>query len=207
MLVLEGLPGATLGHSLRNDKPLPCAGAPGAHRPDRLRPLSRRGRPGRGGRLLRRQCELIRAVAPETAERVSRLEEALAPREPQPIESIHGDLHEGNVLVRGAGVSGLLDIDDAGVGERVDDLGQLAGRIWVRATSATRARLAYADELLRCFDQVVDPLELRRRAGVTLVARGDSPFRNQVDGWQNATRRRLDLAERWVAERCPRRAS
>ena len=120
---LEGLPGATLGSSLRNGKPLPTP-QDLLELTDRIAsvPLPGEADPDEAGRTLRRQCELIRAIAPETAERVSLLEEALAPRDPQPIESIHGDFHEGQILVENGRIEGLLDIDDAGPGQRVDDV-------------------------------------------------------------------------------------
>ena len=148
--------------------------------------------------------ELLSAVLPEERARLERLTVALSGAKLQPPVVIHGDFHEGNILVRGGEISGLLDLDDAGGGELVDDLGLLVGRVWALSTGSAgeRARL-YADELLRSFDEVVDPGELRRRVGVALVGRATGPFRNQVEDWRGATRRRLELAEEWVASVAP----
>jgi aminoglycoside phosphotransferase (APT) family kinase protein len=139
---------------------------------------------------------------PEEAARLERLSEALAGAERQPPVTIHGDFHEGNVLVGEHGISGLLDVDDAGPGERVDDLGVLIGRIWSLAHGrAGEPALRYAQDLLRRSEAIVDPDELRRRVGVALVGRATAPFRNQLDGWRELTRARLELAERWVSAR------
>jgi aminoglycoside phosphotransferase (APT) family kinase protein len=139
---------------------------------------------------------------PEEAERLERLASALTGAQRQPTATVHGDFHEGNVLVGGEGVSGLLDVDDAGPGERVDDLGLMIGRIWSLAHArAGEPALRYCEELLRRSDARVDPAELRRRVGIALVGRATGPFRNQLDGWRGETRRRLELAEHWTAAR------
>jgi Phosphotransferase enzyme family len=149
---------------------------------------------------LRRHTSLLAALVPEEARRLQGLEAALGGAARQPVVTIHGDFHEGNVLVGDGGVTGLLDVDDAGPGERVDDLGLLIGRIWTLAHGKVgEPALRYCEELLRRSDPRVDPAELRRRIGVALVGRATGPFRNQLDGWPALTRRRIELAEHWVA--------
>ncbi|RKW71367.1 phosphotransferase [Galactobacter caseinivorans] len=55
----------------------------------------------------------------------------LAAVDPGPEEPVHGDLYEANVFVKGHRVSGLLDVDGAGPGYRVDDLACLLAHLAV----------------------------------------------------------------------------
>ena len=203
ILRLGLLRGASLGSCLRR-------GRPRAPTPDELLELLDRldaaalpGEPDAGSDArLRRHVRLLRALVPEESDRLERLSDALSGAERQPTVTIHGDFHEGNILVGEQGISGLLDVDDAGPGERVEDLGLLVGRVWSLAHGrAGEPALRYAENLLRRWDAVVDPAELRRRVGVALVGRATAPFRNQLEGWREQTRGRLELAERWVSAR------
>ena len=170
---------------------------------DRLDDAELQGEPEAGSDArLRRHVRLLRAIVPEESARLERLREALSGAAPQPTVITHGDFHEGNILVGDPGISGLLDVDDAGPGERVDDLGVLIGRIWVLGHGrAGELALRYAADLLRRSEADVDPAELRRRVGVALVGRATGPFRNQLDGWREQTRARIALAERWAGGR------
>jgi hypothetical protein len=203
ILALGPLRGASLGACLRRGRPR--APAPGEllellGRLDDAALAGERG-PSSDARL-RRYVRLLRALVPQEADRLERLGDALGGAEPQPAVTVHGDFHEGNVLVGDQGISGLLDVDDAGPGERVDDLGLMVGRIWsLGHGSSGEPALRYAEELLQRADALVDPAELRRRAGVALVGRATGPFRNQLEGWREQTRGRLELAERWVSGR------
>lgn len=201
VLHLEALEGHTLGQSLRRGSPpAPMATA----LLELLERLGAAGLPATEDRPSDERLEeyivLLRALVPEESERLARLRAALEGASEQPAVAVHGDFHEGNLLVGPAGVTGLLDVDDAGIGERVDDLGLLVGRVWSLGQGRAGERgLRYAEALLRRFDEAVDPVELRRRAGVALVGRATGPFRNQVSDWRAVTRRRLALAERWAA--------
>ena len=192
ILRLGLLRGASLGSCLRR-------GRPRAPTPDELLELLDRldaaalpGEPDAGSDArLRRHVRLLRALVPEESDRLERLSDALSGAARQPTVTIHGDFHEGNILVGEQGISGLLDVDDAGPGERVEDLGLLVGRVWSLAHGrAGEPALRYAENLLRRWDAVVDPAELRRRVGVALVGRATAPFRNQLDGWRRAGRAR-----------------
>jgi hypothetical protein len=201
ILALGVLRGASLGACLRRGTPrAPDAGELIAVL-ERVGDAELPGSPGEDSDArLRLHTRLVAALLPDDAERLERLEASLSGAVRQPVVTIHGDFHEGNVLVGDGGVTGLLDVDDAGPGERVDDLGRLIGRIWTLGHGrAGEPALRYCEELLRRADARVDPGELRRRIGVALVGRATGPFRNQLDGWPALTRRRLDLAERWVA--------
>ena len=204
ILRLGALRGASLGACLRRGNPAPPDPGDLIALLERLDQAGLRGSPPAGGSDARvlRYTTLLRALVPEEGERLKRLESALTGAQRQPTATVHGDFHEGNVLVGSEGISGLLDVDDAGPGERVDDLGLMIGRIWSLAhTRAGEPALRYCEELLRRSDARVDPAELRRRVAIALVGRATGPFRNQLDGWRGETRRRLELAERWTVAR------
>jgi phosphotransferase family enzyme len=200
ILRLGLLRGASLGACLRRGRPRTPSPDELLDLLDRLDDAALPGAPDSGSDApLRRYVRLLRALVPEEAERLERLSDALSGAERQPIVTVHGDFHEGNILVGDQGISGLLDVDDVGPGERVEDLGLLIGRIWSLAHGrAGEPALRYARDLLRRSDAVVDPGELRRRIGVALVGRATAPFRNQLEGWRAQTSGRLELAERWV---------
>jgi hypothetical protein len=196
ILRLAALSGVSLGRCLRRGTPDTPAIAELLGLQDRLDGAALEGRPGTGADVrLRRYVKLLKALVPEESDRLERLGDALHGAREQPTVAIHGDFHEGNILVADAAVSGLLDVDDAGPGERVDDLGLLVGRLWSLGEPARR----YTEDLLRRSEAVVDPVELRRRVGIALVGRATAPFRNQFEDWREETSRRLELAERWVA--------
>ena len=199
ILRLGAMAGATLGSSIRNGRPPspPPEALPALL--DRVAGLDVGGEPGIGSdERLRDHVELLRALLPEEAARLERLEAAFSGAAAQEQITIHGDFHEGNLLVDAGGIAGLLDVDDVGPGERVDDLGLLVGRVWSLGERAGERAHLYTRAMLRCFDELVDPAELRRRAGAALVGRATGPFRNQADGWREISRRRLQLAERWA---------
>ena len=200
ILRLGALHGATLGTAVRTGRPAPPPPEALLDVLDRVAGVDLGGEPGTASdERLRGYVELVRALLPGEAARLERLEAALSGAAEQELVTIHGDFHEGNVLVDGGAVAGLLDVDGAGPGERVDDLGLMVGRVWSLSERAGDAALRYARALLRRFDEVVDPAELRRRAGIALVGRATGPFRNQTEGWRELTRARLELAERWAA--------
>ena len=71
------------------------------------------------------------AVLPGEADRITdmarRIERLVRRLDPGPVVPVHGDFYEGNLLVSGGGVSGLLDLDGLGPGHRVDDLACFVG--------------------------------------------------------------------------------
>ncbi|MCQ1955202.1 aminoglycoside phosphotransferase family protein [Arthrobacter sp. zg-Y826] len=89
-----------------------------------------------------------------------------------PLVPVHGDFHEGNLLLSGGRVTGLLDIDGLGPGRRVDDLACLLGHLAVlAAANPTRPQLGRAlADFRRVFEDAADPAALNARAaGVVLT--------------------------------------
>jgi aminoglycoside phosphotransferase (APT) family kinase protein len=212
ILVLRALPGDGLRDRLRSGaSPWPpaeevtamldrLAGVSPVPGMERVSPISR----GVGTHLT--MIERALGVSdPSTEELRSLLVDGWSAGEPDPVEPvslIHGDLHEAQLLVDGPVISGVLDIDGVGPGDRADDLGRFLGHLSALALGAGRHRHAvdaYVAELRRDFARSieVDQLDLRAAAVVTGLAVG--PFRVQMAGWQDETRRRLELARWWAA--------
>ncbi|MFZ3452544.1 phosphotransferase [Arthrobacter sp. 7Tela_A1] len=88
------------------------------------------------------------AVLPGQAGRISamarKIEELTASLDPGPVVPVHGDLYEGNLLVDGGRITGVLDVDGMGPGHRVDDLACFTGHLAVLAELAPGSALEQA---------------------------------------------------------------
>jgi hypothetical protein len=147
---------------------------------------------------------VIGAALPTEAARVAGLGEALsaAGSGPEWTGPVHGDFYEGQLLVDGGRICGLLDVDTAGPGDRLDDLACLLGHLSVlgqidrdRAPIINGAGATY----LQAFESVVSPAALRCRVAAVVVSLATGSHRVQERAWQATTRRRLELAEKWLA--------
>jgi len=148
---------------------------------------------------------LLAAVVPDQAGRLSALADALAAplgADPGggPVAAHHGDLYEAQLLVDGGRVTGLLDVDGAGAGHRIDDHATLLAHLSVLGRFLRHRRTeALGARWIREIDAVDDPAELRRRVAAVVLGLATGPFRVQEPEWRAATRRRIELAESWLA--------
>jgi hypothetical protein len=95
-------------------------------------------------------------------------------------------------------ITGLLDLDDVGIGAAADDLGNLLGHAATMALISSdapglRRWMAGVDELTRLGG--VDRDEVARRGAAAVLSLATGPFRVREDGWQQATVERIALAE------------
>lgn len=193
LLVLAELAGSTLRDRIKADE----AGWPAAERFvhifEQLATVPTTDLPSIRGRLRDAvgHAALLRRVAPEHGPVIDRLvaavEAALPASEARSPTAIHGDMHEAQVIVDGGAVTGLLDIDDVGVGDPLTDEATLVAHLRFRALVADEPGrrlelLRYADELRSAFAGGRDLDVLI--AGV-LVGLATGPFRIQRDGWRD----------------------
>lgn len=151
-----------------------------------------------------RQAAVVAELLPAEAERVRRLAAAIAAEAiAGPTVPVHGDFSEHRIQVAGGRITGLLGIDAAGAGERVDDLAGLLGHLSVLghdepepARAAAIGRLGA--QYLRSFEPTVDPAQLRLRTAAVVLSVATTPYQVQELAWRRLIRRRLDLAERWL---------
>ncbi|MGY1603924.1 phosphotransferase [Geodermatophilus sp. SYSU D00815] len=201
-VVLPALPGTPLRDLLGADGP--GAGLPGWDRLDALLdglpalPAADR-RPGDGLARAAGYATVLGAVAGGLRGRLDALTGRLAAVEPgaHPLVPVHGDFYEAQLLVSGGAVTGLLDVDTAGAGHRVDDwatlLAHLALLEHVLPRPATAA--AYRRELEAAALRRWPGGQLHPRVAAVLLGLATGPFRVQQEGWPAATEARLRLAE------------
>ena len=151
---------------------------------------------------------LLRTVAPESAEVLDRVTARIATRtdlDDRPDTFVHGDLHEAQFVVDGDGrVTGLLDIDDVGVGHRLADRSTLLGHLRFRAATAETAAHREAIDAfaarIRAGAPTEDLGELDLRTAAVLVGLATGPFRIQHDGWRDDVATVLRRADELSAE-------
>lgn len=117
-----------------------------------------------------------------------------------PLVPVHGDLYEAQLLVRGGLITGLLDVDTAGAGTRIDDLANFCAHLSVLALATDRPKGAkrYGAALLAHAERRFDRDDLRPRIAAAVVGLATGPFRVQERNWAHATERRLALADGWL---------
>jgi hypothetical protein len=203
ILVLQALAGRSLRQTLRTRTLIP-SGADILALLDRLPPELADGTARRSWvDKAPHYAAVIGAALPTAAARAARLAEALGMAAgPARRGPVHGDFYESQLLVDRGRVCGLLDVDTAGPGDKLDDLACLLGHLSVlgqidraRAPIINRAGAAY----LRAFEAVVPAAELRYRVAAVVLSLATGSHRVQERAWPATTRRRLDLAENWLA--------
>jgi hypothetical protein len=159
-----------------------------------------------------RHAAMLAAVLPGERTRLDRLAAALAPAaeraEARAGPTIHGDLYESQLVTgRGRGrtgqICGVLDLDEAGPGDPLDDRATVIAHLLSRSVDSrgeARHRIVqYATTLRVAFGDSLGPDERSDLDLVTagaLVGLATGPFRIQQRNWPQAVRRRLAIAER-----------
>lgn len=204
LVVLEAMYGESMWESMNAD-PLRAPSARALLEPlDRLAGVYTQGpRVPSVYDAVRSHVHLLHALAPGESERIDRIAAALAPAPEGPLIIVHGDFYDSQIRVQDGRVLGLLDLDDVGVGERIDDLATMAGRVWTIAQTQPDPQrrevlTEYARSLLGDFSALVDPDELDRRVGGILLGRATGPFRAQQEDWPSECVRRIQVAEAWL---------
>lgn len=208
VVVLSHLTGTTLRDRLLVGRPVPdplqlapllarLGALPLDDRPARRRPLAD----------VAAHVESLVATLPDQTPRLRRLLELLETErrgDPEAVGAggvVHGDLHDAQLLCTdGDRVSGLLDLDDVGRGDRADDLGNLIahGATMATALGAVHGRpsLEWCDATGSLVDRLgVDPREVARRAAAAALSLATGPLRACEPRWRARTLDRLALAE------------
>jgi hypothetical protein len=203
LLVLPGLPGRTLRDLLRSGRSaLPPPAAIDALL-DRL-PARLAAGPQRRGLLASAEHHgaVIASALPSLRSRVQDLLGELLSRDlaPHGMVAVHGDLYEGQLLVAGGRITGLLDVDTAGAGQRIEDLANLCAHLSVLALVSDRPKVVkrYGAALLAHAEARFDRADLRTRIAAAVIGLATGPFRCLDPHWPQATGRRLDLAAAWL---------
>lgn len=197
ILALEALPGPTLRQALHDGSVLPD--------PDSMVELSSRlAASGFAGRRdprafadPRRHVEALQRLAPDRSELLARVA-SMAAEVDGPLVCVHGDLHDGQLLLGRTGeVTGVLDIDGTGQGVVAEDAGSLiahvqaAGEVWPDRRDRVEQ---YAEELADAYRPMVGADALSRATAGAWIGLATGPYRAQDPGWELITRQRIDRA-------------
>jgi hypothetical protein len=148
--------------------------------------------------------DLLARLVPETAAPGHRVVEAVAEGsagEAVPLRTVHGDLYEAQVFV-GEGYSlGLIDLDDAGIGDPAMDAANFCAHLIALALAVPGAQarlLAYRSLVRASFLRRlgIPPAELAWREALCMLLLATGPFRVLDPRWPVEVRRRVDLAIR-----------
>lgn len=206
VVVLAAMPGRTLRELLRSSASAVPPPASIEDLLDRL-PAELAEGPARTDHYghVERHARTIASVLPSAAARLddlrARLAEAAAARAADhPVVPVHGDLYEAQLLVAQDRFSGLLDVDTAGAGLRVDDWANLIAHLSVLTLVSrhTKAIRRYGADVLAHAEARTDPADLRARVAAAVVGLATGPFRVLERTWPASTVRRLDLAAEWL---------
>lgn len=115
-----------------------------------------------------------------------------------PEGTVHGDLHDGQILVRDGSISGLLDVDGAGPGRLAVDAGVLAARIERAARPAGDAAWRWRDRTLRAMGDLVGLDHLARAAAVAWTGMAASALRSQGNDPTSEVADALAAAASWL---------
>jgi len=204
LVVLEAMPGATLREALgRRGAPLPDPMQIAALLDRIEEPADAKAPPDHVASAVT-YGELLGRILPDLGPRLERLVDGLGEDgRLGPVVPVHGDLHEAQLMVAQGQIVGLLDVDTVGLGHRVNDWATMVGHLATRFDAAPRGlrpRIqAYAKQLLALADAQVDRVTLRQRAAAVVLGLATGPFRVQTSAWPAETRRRVTLAEQWLA--------
>ena len=148
-------------------------------------------------RQARGHAELLRTLLPSEAGRLDDLLGEVRAVPEGETRVVHGDFYDDQVLVHGGAVTGVVDVDGAGLGHPADDAGNLLAHLLllrelVPATSVLHGWLPRVVEAVRAGQ---DPEQLRRRTAAVLLGLATWPHSQQLPDWQAQTSRILDLTQ------------
>lgn len=150
-------------------------------------------------RRLSGHLRLLRRVAPQQENGLSRIEEAAeALEDPDPIP-VHGDFHSGQILVSSGALTGLVDIDTVGVGNRTDDYANLLAHLHVVALrDTTGAAAQYGERVYATAAAASTGDDLRIRTAATMLGYASGPWSRQEPDWPKRVERLVKAAAEWL---------
>lgn len=150
--------------------------------------------------------DLVRRLAPEATRALEGYDFASAMGASTRAVTVHGDLHESQLLVEDGRLVAMLDVDTAGLGDPRDDWATFLGHLHVRALDATgderRRTAAYALQvagvLLEQAETDRERAQVEARVAAVILGLATGPFAVMAPDWADLTDRRVDLAVRWL---------
>lgn len=151
-------------------------------------------------RQARGHAALLRTVLPAAAGEVDDLLAGVAAAEDadEPPVVVHGDLYDQQLLVVDGTVTGVVDVDGAGLGHRADDVANLLAHLLVLAevAPADRGVHAWLPAVAAQARDRHDLDQLRQRTAAVLLGLATWPHSRRSDDWELRTRQLLSLTAR-----------
>lgn len=198
LLVIEALHGTALDAAIRRGEALPAPDALLHH----LDLLPRLDGPVVDHRpALRDQKKLLRALVPHRWSDIGHLYDMLRDATPEgDPETVHGDFHAAQVITAGGRIVGLVDVDRAGLGHRVDDLAMFLAHLQVLALDGATSSPAatYLQHLHDHWKHTVSEADLRTGVARSLFGFAPGGFTAQSLQWREIADSRLDAAIAWL---------
>lgn len=146
-------------------------------------------------------ASMLAAVLPRLNSRLTEISDRLAATPTPPaLGTVHGDLHEAQLVVDDTSITGVLDIDDVGRGDLLDDVGTLVGHLRFRALTNDDISIDdYARAVRHSLSRNLDDADVDRHVAAVLAGLATGPFRIQQDAWEDTTTRVVDLIEHHLA--------
>lgn len=164
--------------------------------------LPGRRMPGDGLARAGDHASVLGMVVPDLRPRLDALTATLttARRGSHDLVPVHGDFYEAQLLVDDGAVVGLLDVDTAGCGHRIDDWATLLAHLVVleHVLPLPGCTVRYRRQMQEAALRRWPAQQLRPRVSAVLLGLATGPFRVQQAGWPELTAARLALAEEWA---------
>lgn len=200
IVALQALPGVTLRHTLDN----PGARVPPVEQLISLPPALPQPTSSVVAKSpierMSSTIGLLTAITPELESELRMLEEEIGSERYEATVPSHGDYYEAQIMVKDGNVSGMLDVDTFGWGRPGDDAATMLGHlsVWAGLSSEPRRVRDLGTDLLRMWDTILDPVDLRTRTASVVLSLASGPFRVQSAGWPSEVSDRVALARSWV---------
>ncbi len=101
-------------------------------------------------------------------------------------------------MMRDGTITGLVDVDTVGMGERSDDLANLIAHLHMVALGGRPEAARAGERLLAGFEAGGRRPSLRSRIAATVLGYAAGPWTRQSEGWQGQVADRVEAAEAWV---------
>jgi aminoglycoside phosphotransferase len=164
---------------------------------ERIPSLDRKVSPRR--RRLTTHLHLLRRVVANQEhclQRIERAAESLVDFEPVPV---HGDFHSGQILVSHRTLTGLVDIDTVGMGNRADDHANLLAHLHIIALrNPGGAAARYGELVYRAAVTQNATDDLRIRVAATMLGYASGPWSRQESGWPARVDRLIEAGCEWL---------
>lgn len=144
---------------------------------------------------------MLATVLPDAGGRLAEIAGRLSgPSMHSAVGTVHGDLHEAQLIVDDDEITGILDIDDVGCGDPLDDVATLVGHLRFRAASSADPRVDdYAASVRAALSHGFDDADVDRHVAAVLVGLATGPFRIQQEHWETTTLEVLDMVDHHLA--------